>query len=110
MPLPLPLQPPESWGVWAHPSRKMHGREVTNSGPSPWGELWSSGASVDECLGVHHRCHGAQAFGGARLGGGEARERAEHSTTHVGRRWDRAPASRAPGSGLSCVNREAASE
>lgn len=40
---------------------------------------------------------------------GEARERAEHSTTHVGRRWDRAPASRAPGSGLSCVNREAAS-
>lgn len=52
MPLPLPLQPPESWGIWAHSSRKMHGREVTNSGPSPWGELWSSGASVDECLGA----------------------------------------------------------
>lgn len=80
MPLPLPLQPPESWGVWAHPSRKMHGREVTNSGPSPWGELWSSGASVDECLGVHHRCHGAQAFGGARLGGrrGKGAGRTQH--------------------------------
>lgn len=74
MPLPLPLQPPESWGIWAHSSRKMHGREVTNSGPSPWGELWSSGASVDECLGVHHRCHGAQALGGARLGGRRSKE------------------------------------
>lgn len=80
MPLPLPLQPPESWGVWAHPSRKMHGREVTNSGPSPWRELWSSGASVDECLGVHHCCHGAQAFGGARLGGrrGKGAGRTQH--------------------------------
>lgn len=44
-----------------------------------------SGVSVGEFLGVHRRCHGAQARSGARLGGqrGKGAHRAQHHPSGV---------------------------